>query len=74
MANKNITNELSEILATALAGKPELNERLSSLLGRRSDAAPPGKVEEEMTMKDRRNRARLMFTRLHLKEKLKQAV
>jgi len=74
VTKKNITTELSEILATALAGRPELNERLSSLLGRRSDAAPPGKAEEEMTMNDRRNRARLMFTRLHLKEQLKQPI
>lgn len=69
MAKKNPINELCEILATAVAGKPELNERLTSLLGSRSNAAP---AQGEETAAQRKMRIRQRFNRLHIKEQLKQ--
>lgn len=56
---------LSEILATALDNRPELKQRLSSLLSH-----PKTVVSGRETMKQRREKAKEMFTAMNLKEKL----
>jgi len=71
MAKKNQITELSEILSTAVAGRPDLKNRLSSLLGTTPKSGDPGK-EVELTHKQRKQIARNMLTGLSFKEDLKK--
>lgn len=62
-------NELSEILATSLASRPDLNKRLQSLLGPGTNR---GQQKEELTFKEHKQISRDIFTSLNLKEKIKK--
>ncbi len=71
MSKKSSITELSEILATSLAGRPDLNKRLQSLLGSGHKSGDP--VEEpELTHKQRKEKVRNMFSALWLKGQLKK--
>lgn len=65
-------NELTEILATSLAARPDLNKRLQSLLAPRSVNQGAKQEEKIPSMKELKQSARETFIRLHIKEKLKQ--
>lgn len=67
MGKQSHITELSEILATALAQRPELNERLSNLLGSRVMPAP-----KKVTRQERRNRLKALYSGLARKEQLKK--
>lgn len=64
---------LSEILTTALAGRPDLNKRLSSLLGTTPRSGKPGQ-EIELSHNERKQIARDMFTGLSIKQDLKKQI
>lgn len=63
--------ELSEILTTALASRPDLGERLSTLLGRRVDD-PAGLMQPRLTKKQRKEKARNLFEKKFLRDELKK--
>ena len=68
-AEQNITTELSEILGSALSGRPDLSKRLSTLLGGslRGATRPQG---PRLTFARRKQKVRDMFSALHLREEL----
>ena len=68
----NEIKELSEILATALADRPDLNKRLSTMLGARPKAGKPGKAKKEQTLDEMKMDVRLMFRNDFLKDQLKK--
>lgn len=70
MAKDDTINELTGILATALDGRPELMARVSSLLGSRQQPGP-GERESKLTFKQRKEKARVMFSKLAFREELK---
>lgn len=62
-----LSKSLSEILAEALAARPELGDKISNLLGSRVMPAP-----KKVTMEQRRENARQLFHQLNRKHKLKK--
>ena len=72
MPKSSEIKELSEILATALAGRPDLNKRLSTMLGARQKAGKPGKGKKEQTLDEMKMAVRLMFRNDFLKNQLKK--
>jgi hypothetical protein len=67
---QNTINELSEVLATSLASRPDLSKRLQSLLG--SGTHYRGQQEEKLTFQQHKQIARDQLSALALKEKLKK--
>jgi hypothetical protein len=65
MKEKHFINELAEILATALAGRPDLISRLSKLLGARAKPGSPGKVKKSSTKEERRESIRQQFRNMN---------
>lgn len=67
MGKQSHITELSGILAEALAARPELGDKISNLLGSRVMPAP-----KKVTLQDRRNRLKALYSGLARKEQLKK--
>ena len=74
MKKNNEIKELSEILATALAERPDLNKRLSTMLGAPPRRGDPGAAKKQLTHKERKDEIRMMFRNQFLKDQLKKAI